>query len=99
MSRRAPAMQDHGPAPKPSLAFLLTLFLGGRFDPEAAKPMRAHGVPRAAHPRLARLSVALLVAGVGFTTVADAAWAHAIGVVSLLAFVAFAFPAALPPES
>jgi hypothetical protein len=31
-------------------------------------------------------------------TVAEAGWAHALGVVSLLGFVALGFPAALPPE-
>jgi hypothetical protein len=41
----------------------------------------------------------LLVAGLGFTTVAESAWAHGVGVVALLAFAAVAFPAALPPEA
>jgi hypothetical protein len=44
-----------------------------------------------------RLAIACLVVGIGFTTIADAAWAHTIGVFSLLAFIVVAFPAALPP--
>jgi hypothetical protein len=47
---------------------------------------------------LPRLAIASLVAGVGFLTVADAAWAHAIGVLCLFAFILAAFPAALPPD-
>jgi hypothetical protein len=42
----------------------------------------------------------LLVAGFVLTTIADATWAHAVGVASLLGFVAVAFPAtATPPRS
>jgi hypothetical protein len=62
----------------------------------AAPPRVAGAIART---RLAaRLAVALLVAGVVFTTIADSAWAHAIGAASLLGFVAVAFPAALPPD-
>jgi cytochrome d ubiquinol oxidase subunit II len=45
---------------------------------------------------LARSALACLVAGLGFLNVADAAWAHAVGVVALLAFVVLAFFAAIP---
>jgi hypothetical protein len=38
------------------------------------------------------------VAGIGFLTVADAAWAHTLGVLSLFGFIVAAFPAALPPD-
>jgi hypothetical protein len=34
---------------------------------------------------------------IGLLTAAETAWAHALGVVSLLGFVALGFPAALPP--
>jgi cytochrome d ubiquinol oxidase subunit II len=86
----------------PSLALLFRLYLGGRFDPEAETaaqaPARARAAPRG--PGLApRVAVALLVAGFGFTTIADSAWAHAVGAAALLGFVAVAFPAALPPTS
>jgi len=69
----------------PSLALLFRLTLRGtlRSGPEqehataSARPLRAGGV---------RLSVAFLVAGVGFLTVANAPWAHAIGVTCLFGF-------------
>jgi cytochrome bd ubiquinol oxidase subunit II len=44
----------------------------------------------------ARLAVALLIVGIGLLNVADAPWAHAIGVVSLLGFVLVAFAALIP---
>jgi cytochrome d ubiquinol oxidase subunit II len=86
----------------PSLLLLFRLYLGGRFDAggrtAAAGPARARAVVGASARGLApRLSVALLLAGIGFTTFADSAWAHALGAASLLGFVAVAFPAALPP--
>jgi cytochrome d ubiquinol oxidase subunit II len=76
----------------PMLVLLFRLFLQGRFDPEAAA---VHGAP-GGMPSIGvslRLAVALLVAGVVFLTLADAAWAHGIGAAALLAFVALAFPA------
>ena len=86
----------------PSLALLFRLVLRGTLDHEqpAPTPTRAHRavISASAAGLLARLAVACLVAGVGLTTVAEAAWAHAIGVTSLLGFIALAFPAALPPE-
>jgi cytochrome d ubiquinol oxidase subunit II len=42
---------------------------------------------------VARASVACLVAGVGLLNVADARWAHAVGVICLLAFVLLGFRA------
>jgi cytochrome d ubiquinol oxidase subunit II len=47
---------------------------------------------------LARAALASLIAGVGLLTVADAGWAHALGIVSLFGFVALGFPALLPPH-
>ena len=47
---------------------------------------------------LPRLAIACFVAGIGFLTVADAAWAHTLGVFCLFAFIVAAFPATLPPE-
>ncbi len=44
----------------------------------------------------ARLAVALLIVGIGLLNLADAPWAHAIGVVSLLAFILVAFAALVP---
>jgi cytochrome d ubiquinol oxidase subunit II len=43
-----------------------------------------------------RAAAACMVAGVGFLTVADAGWAHAVGVAALAGFVVLGFAAALP---
>jgi cytochrome d ubiquinol oxidase subunit II len=87
----------------PSLALLFRLVLGGRLaesgeDLElSARPPQLVRASR--HGFLARTALACFVAGIGLLTVADAGWAHALGVVSLLAFVALGFPTALPPEA
>jgi cytochrome bd ubiquinol oxidase subunit II len=86
----------------PSLALLFRLTLSGRlaYSSESLEP-RLH--PRLVHASrggfLARAALACLIAGIGFLTVAETAWAHTVGVVFLLAFVALGFPAALPPEA
>jgi cytochrome d ubiquinol oxidase subunit II len=86
----------------PSLALLYGLVLRGSLDhgPGAGGPVpQGRALISASRPGLlARLAVACLVAGLGFTTVADAPWAHAIGVAALLGFVAVGFRAALPPD-
>ena len=86
----------------PSLALLFRLVLGGRLgegERAPAKPTEARALLAAlASGLLPRLAGAFLVAGVGFTTIADAGWAHVVGVVCLLAFIVVAFPAALPPD-
>jgi cytochrome d ubiquinol oxidase subunit II len=85
----------------PSLALLFMLVLRGTFDPVLATEVRPTGrlVLAASTTRpLLRLAVALLIVGVGLLTVAEASWAHAIGVVSLLGFLVVAFPVALPPD-
>jgi cytochrome d ubiquinol oxidase subunit II len=86
----------------PSLALLFGLVLRGALDhaQTAPRPVRAGRMLVAASTPglLARLAGACLVAGIGFTTIANAGWAHAIGVASLLAFIAIGFPAALPPD-
>jgi cytochrome bd ubiquinol oxidase subunit II len=85
----------------PSLGLLFRLVLGGRLGygptageeaPPAAPRRRAPGGP------LARAAVGCFVAGVGFLTIADAGWAHAIGATALLACIALGFLAALPLE-
>jgi cytochrome bd ubiquinol oxidase subunit II len=85
----------------PSLALLFRLLLGGnlrRGESAAGRPTQSGSLLAALSPGLlTRLAIACLVAGIGFTTIADAAWAHTIGVFSLFAFIAVAFPAALPP--
>jgi cytochrome bd ubiquinol oxidase subunit II len=47
---------------------------------------------------LTRLAGACLLAGFGFLTIAEAGWAHAIGVAALLGFVVFGFLAIVPGE-
>jgi len=85
----------------PSLGLLFRLFLAGRLD---HAPPGAAGVPVAVRPlaapspAIARSAGACLVAGVGLTTIADAGWAHAVGVTCLLGFVALGARAALTPE-
>src|SRR5512133_1400994 len=71
----------------PALAFLFRLALTGRFGstpvttPEP-RP-REHAHPRLAPRLLVRAAVACLIAGFGLLTVADAGWAHAIGLLCL----------------
>jgi cytochrome d ubiquinol oxidase subunit II len=84
----------------PSLALLFRLVLGGVFDrpPEQPPSRPGPGVLAASTSGLlARSSAACLVAGFGFLNVADAGWAHAVGVVALLAFIALGFVAAVVP--
>ena len=45
-----------------------------------------------------RLAVAFLVAGIGFLTIANAAWAHAIGVACFFGFILSGYRAALPAD-
>jgi cytochrome d ubiquinol oxidase subunit II len=88
--------------PFPSLALIFRLVLGGelgRDERAAGQPTQARSLLAALAPGLLqRLPIACLVAGIGFTTIANAAWAHTIGVFSLFAFIVVAFPAALPPD-
>jgi cytochrome d ubiquinol oxidase subunit II len=85
----------------PSLGLLFRLFLAGALDSDPsnaagpAVPVRPLGAPAAA---IARGAVACLIAGVGLTSIANAGWAHAIGVTCLLCFVALGARAALTPE-
>jgi cytochrome d ubiquinol oxidase subunit II len=90
----------------PSLGLLFRLTLTGRFTAEETAPTGA-GVAAIAAVRpslLARVALACLIAGFGLLNIADANWAHAVGVVSLFAFVllgfrAIAFTALGPGES
>lgn len=84
----------------PSLALLFTLTLRGRLgyegddDRAAARPVHALAASR--NGLLARISIACLLGTLGFLTIADAGWAHAIGVVALVACVITGFRAAVP---
>jgi cytochrome d ubiquinol oxidase subunit II len=86
----------------PSLALLFRLVLGGalgRGESAAGQTTQARSLLAALAPGLLpRLALACLVAGIGFLTIADAAWAHTLGVLCLFAFIVVAFPAALPPD-
>jgi cytochrome d ubiquinol oxidase subunit II len=82
----------------PSLALLFRLTLAGRFDegrPAQARPP-ARVRPQAGAALLVRLAGACLIVGFGLLTVANAAWAHGIGVAALLAFVVTGFLALMP---
>ena len=85
----------------PSLALLFRLVLGGqlgRGETAAEGPAEPRSLLTAlGRGLLPRLALACFLAGVGFLTVADAAWAHSLGVVLLFSFIVAAFPAALPP--
>jgi cytochrome d ubiquinol oxidase subunit II len=81
----------------PSLGLLFRLVLAGRFRADASASSVLVGTRRPFEPpRLTRVAVACLIAGLGLLTIADAAWAHAIGVVSLLGFMVAAFLAIVP---
>jgi cytochrome d ubiquinol oxidase subunit II len=85
-----------------TLVLLFRLVLGGdlgRGESAAGKPAQARSLLVALAPGLLpRLAIACLVAGIGLLTIADAAWAHTVGVLCLFAFIVTAFPAALPPD-
>jgi cytochrome d ubiquinol oxidase subunit II len=83
----------------PSLALLFGLTLAGRFRereqpaPEKATVRRAKVNVRL----LTRVAVACLIAGFGLLNIADATWAHAVGVTCLFGFVGLAFRAIVMP--
>jgi cytochrome d ubiquinol oxidase subunit II len=84
----------------PSLGLLFRLVLGGRLrhgeaSAETARPGREL-LMAARAGLLARTAVACAVAGIVFLNVAEAGWAHAVGVVALLAWVVLGFLAAAP---
>jgi cytochrome bd ubiquinol oxidase subunit II len=88
----------------PSLGLLFALLLRGGFDPgEAGASVETRPGPKAVIASSAaglagRLAIGCLIVGFGLLTVAEAGWAHAIGVVSLLAFVVAGFVAVAPAD-
>jgi cytochrome d ubiquinol oxidase subunit II len=87
----------------PSLALLFRLVLGGVFEREpaaaAVPPRGTSAVISASAPgMLGRAAGACLVGTIGFLTVADAGWAHAVGVAFMFGFIVLGFVAALPPD-
>jgi cytochrome d ubiquinol oxidase subunit II len=82
----------------PALTLLFRLTIAGRFRAELALPESEPARRSSVNVRLsARLALACLIAGIGLLNIADAAWAHAIGVACLIAFVALAFGAIAIP--
>jgi cytochrome bd ubiquinol oxidase subunit II len=86
----------------PSLALLFRLVLRGQLDhgEPNALPTAANGtLPSASAPGLlACAAAACLLAGFGFLTIAEASWAHAIGVLALLGFIVCGFRADVPSQ-
>jgi cytochrome d ubiquinol oxidase subunit II len=78
----------------PSLGLTLT----GRFQADE-RPAFGGIARRATFGRrwATRAAVSCFIAGIGLLTFAEAAWAHAIGVVCLLGFIVAAFLAIVPP--
>jgi cytochrome d ubiquinol oxidase subunit II len=83
----------------PSLGLLFRLVLGGRLGHGAEEPAApgARQLLEASGEGLqGRAALACAVVGFGFLTVADAGWAHVIGVVALLSAICLGFMAAVP---
>jgi cytochrome bd ubiquinol oxidase subunit II len=79
----------------PSLGLLFRLALTGRFTTAPGAPAADAGraAPAVRSGLLSRVAGACLVAGFALLNVADAGWAHAVGVVFLLAFLLAGFRA------
>jgi cytochrome d ubiquinol oxidase subunit II len=85
----------------PALALLFRLTLGGWLGPGEQRWSEVRGGSRrrlAGHRLGVRLSVAFLVAGIGFLTIANAAWAHAIGIACFFGFILSGYRSALPAD-
>jgi cytochrome d ubiquinol oxidase subunit II len=83
----------------PALALLFRLALTGRFRAAEIAPSE-RGVQQHAPVRLrllVRSAVASLIAGFGLLNVADAQWAHGVGIAALVAFVVLGFCAIILP--
>jgi cytochrome d ubiquinol oxidase subunit II len=86
----------------PSLALLFSLLLRGRLDHSPAEQLESVTpgslLSASSAGLLARVASACLLVGLGFLTAAEAGWAHAIGVLALLAFIVCGFLAAVPAQ-
>jgi len=86
----------------PSLALLFRLTLGGELrsgkDGSRESPMRSHQRQRLGTRLDARLAISFLIAGIGFLTIANAAWAHGIGVACFFGFILSGYRVALPED-
>jgi cytochrome bd ubiquinol oxidase subunit II len=87
----------------PSLGLLFKLALSGQLDHGVQLAPQVHParvlLSASAPGLLVRLAGACLIAGFGFLTIAEASWAHALGVVSLLGFILTGFLAAEPGDA
>jgi cytochrome d ubiquinol oxidase subunit II len=83
----------------PALALLLRLAVTGRFAAAETTPVEVGTrALRAGRPRfLVRSAIGCLIAGFGLLNVADASWAHAVGLACLFGFVVLAFRAIVVP--
>jgi cytochrome d ubiquinol oxidase subunit II len=77
----------------PALGVLFRLELEGRFTSaeETVRERTGHGLAAVRSGMLARAAIALLVAGLALLNIANAQWAHAIGIVCLFGFLLLAF--------
>jgi cytochrome d ubiquinol oxidase subunit II len=76
----------------PSLGLLFRLTLAGQFDEGGVSVAPAVQTRSSVSPGwLGRTAIATLIVGFALLTIADAAWAHAIGVAALFAFMVSAF--------
>jgi cytochrome d ubiquinol oxidase subunit II len=77
----------------PSLALLFGIAVSGRFRAvERPGPASTAQQPRGDRIAvLARTAIALLIAGLGLLNVAEAPWAHAVGLVCLIGFILTGF--------
>jgi cytochrome d ubiquinol oxidase subunit II len=84
----------------PALGYLFRLALTGGFvaPEDETAPAATAGLSHVAPRVLVRSAAACLVVGFGLLTVADAAWAHAVGLVCLFAFVVLGFGAIVLPQ-
>ena len=77
----------------PSLVLLFRLTLGGgmHYGSAGQEEAGAKQLPAVAPAVGVRAALACLIVGVGLLNVADAGWAHAVGIVALGGFVLVAF--------
>ena len=84
----------------PALALLFRLALAGQFRAAAVEvPALAAKTGDKNSGLVTRLAGACLIAGIGLLNVAGAAWAHAFGVVCLIAFIALGVVALAVPSA
>jgi cytochrome d ubiquinol oxidase subunit II len=83
----------------PALTLLFRLTLAGRFRAAARAGSDTETAERGGVSIrvLTRLAIAFLIAGAGLLNLADAPWAHAVGVVCLIGFIVLAFGAIVVP--